>query len=63
MNYRKETPEKIELVKHGGCEECVKRCQYNGRVASPEVAARTKGIMFDCNSIKAILECIRLNSH
>jgi hypothetical protein len=41
---------KIKLIKHGGCEGCNKKCQFNGPTATPESAQETKGHPFDCNS-------------
>ena len=41
---------KKKLEKHGGCEDCTKRCQRNGDVAFPEVAKLTKGKKFVCNN-------------
>jgi len=38
------------LYKHEGCAGCTKKCQHNQPVAIKEVAERSKGILFECNS-------------
>ncbi len=45
-------PKKIELKMHDGCEGCVKKCLYNSKCATPNVAKESEGKKFPCNSSK-----------
>ena len=47
---RNRKPRKIKLEKLGGCKECSRMCLHNQAVAIPEVAKRSKGRVFLCNS-------------
>ena len=44
------------LYKHEGCKGCTKKCQYNQPVAIKEVAERSKGKLFECNSLFQFLK-------
>ena len=50
MENRTRTKRKIKLERLGGCQDCSRNCRHNGDVAIPDVAKKTKGKLFRCNS-------------